>query len=259
MELFRERIIPMNKKWNWLLIAAALFFTNVSKAEVIELPEDELATETVTPIYDRPDVVKNRNIVTEKKFELGGYLGWNTTEPIYNQGKFGLNVGYHWSERSAIVFNYAQWLSGLNTFYTDGLRQDPNNLDFDRAPKKKYSVYGHYEWKLFYGKISLGKHLTSNTSTYPIFGLGMTAYEHKNFPGLDFGIGQKFYFNKYSALRIDLKMQVAQQVSPFLGDTTAPYNNDKSVKVGNPIPEPSDFKERWGINTILDVGVSAIF
>ena len=94
---FAEKSLILNKS-NFLsvlfLALAITLFQSKLMAETIELPEDELATETVTPIYDTPDVVKNRNIVTEKKFELGGYLGWNTTEPIYNQTKFGLNLLY---------------------------------------------------------------------------------------------------------------------------------------------------------------------
>jgi outer membrane beta-barrel protein len=216
-------------------------------ADVIDYPEDELAQESVLPKFDRPDSVKKRNVVTEKKFEFGGYYGWNILEPIENQSKIGVNVGYHWSEESALILNYAQWMSGLNNQYTDGLAESPNNLDFSRAPKLKYSLYANYEWKIFYGKISFTKQGVVNLSTYPILGAGITAYEHKNYPGVDLGIGQKFYFGKSVALRADIKMQYSQKPSPFL---------QGSMKSTDPAPTANQFSDKWDFGTILDIGVS---
>jgi len=216
-------------------------------SEAIDFPQDELAQESVLPRFDRPDSVRKRNIVTEKRFEIGGYYGWNILEPIRNQSKVGVNVGYHLSETSALMVNYAQWSSGLNKQYTDGLAEAPNNLDFERAPKLKYSIFGHYEWKIFYGKISFTKQGVVNLSTYPIFGAGMTAYEHKNYYGADVGIGQKFYFGKSFALRADFKLQYSQKPSPFLGGR---------MKVTDPTPNLGDFQDKWDLGTIMDVGVS---
>lgn len=236
--------------------------TEAKAAEVIEFPEDELAAESVLPRFDRPDSVRKRNITTEKKFELGGYYGFNILEPIRNQAKVGFNLGYHWSEESAFVVNYAHWMSGLNNQYTDGLNSVENGyLNFERSPKLKYSVYGHYEWKIFYGKISITKQGVVNISTYPIFGAGMTAYEHKNYYGADAGIGQKFYFGKNFALRADFKLQYSQKPSPFLYQRMKdpPANGSAGAGQGDIVPAPDDFKDKWDLGTILDVGVSFLF
>lgn len=219
-----------------------------ARAETVELPTEELAQESVLPKFDRNDSVRQRNVVTKNRFELGAYYGFNTTEPIYNQSKMGFNIGYHWSEDSAVVVNYAQWMNGLNTLYTDSLNET-SSLEFDRAPKLKYSLYGHYEWKIFYGKISLTKQGVLNLTTYPILGAGITAYEHKNYPGVDFGVGQKFYFGKNFALRFDFKMQFSESPSPFLKGKMA---------TGQPEPEASEFKSKWGLNTILDLGFTIL-
>jgi outer membrane beta-barrel protein len=230
----------------FVFLAAVIAFTLVQRsamAEVIQFPEDELATESVYPKFDQPISVMQRNVVTAKKFELGGYYGWNTSEPVYNQNKIGANIGYHWNEDSALIFNYAQWLSGLNSTYNSAYQNQ--GLDFSRAPKLKYSLYGHYEWKIFYGKISFTKQTVINLSTYPIFGAGFTAYEGKNCPGVDVGIGQKFYFSKTVSLRADLKLQYSQAPSPFISELKT-----------NPSPPAGDFPNKWGFNTILDLGVS---
>jgi outer membrane beta-barrel protein len=237
-------------KWGCISIVTMLLILaqlqEARAAESMEIQQDELAQESVLPKFDRPDTVRRRNIVTEKKIELGGYYGWNILEPIENQSKIGFNLGYHLSEQSAVVLNYAQWMSGLNNQYTDGL-SDANNLDFTRAPKLKYSIYGHYEWKIFYGKISFTKQGVVNLSTYPIFGAGMTAYEHKNYFGVDAGIGQKFYFGKTVALRADFKLQYSQKPSPFLKGY---------MKKTDPIPQPGQFPEKWDLGTMLVIGVS---
>lgn len=239
-------------KLAWIVLLTGIMIlmenTEARGAEIIDFPKEELAQESVLPKFDHADSVRRRNITTESKFEFGGYYGWNILEPISNQSKVGVNVGYHFNENSALMVNYAQWMSGLNRQYTDGLAAAPNNLDFDRAPKLKSSIFAHYEWKIFYGKISFTKQGVVNLSTYPIFGLGMTAYEHKNYYGVDFGVGQKFYFGKSFALRADFKLQYSQKPSPFLGG--------KMKFTDTPPPSPGDFQDKWDLGTILDVGVS---
>ncbi len=258
----------MNKhvmRVGWIALMTSVFTLahtfEARGSETIDFPEDELAQESVLPKFDRPDSVKKRNIVTEKKFEFGGYYGWNILEPIQNQSKVGVNLGYHFTEESALVFNYAKWMSGLNSQYTNGLADSPNYLDFGRAPKLNYSLYGHYEWNIFYGKISLTKQGVLNLSTYPIFGAGITAYEHKTYYGIDAGIGQKFYFNKFIALRADFKLQYSQKPSPFLQGymKTPPSTGSAGNGQGDVSPSPSDFKDKWDLATILDIGVSFLF
>ena len=228
------------------LVLVCLYQPLAHSADKMELPEDELALESVTPRFDTPDVVKNRNVVTNKKIEVGAYYGWNTQEPIHNQAKVGLNLGYHWSEESAVMLNYASWFSGLNKQYTDGLHA-AYNLDFDRAPKPKYSLFAHYEWNLFYGKMSFGKDVVTNLSTYPIFGAGINAFENKNYPAVAAGIGQKFYFGKSVALRLDFKLQYGAYPSPFLFG---------KMKDTDPKPTAGDFSDKSGLSEQLELGFS---
>ena len=225
------------------------FYQTLAKAEVIEFPEEELAQESVLPRFDKPDVVKNRAVTTANKFEVSPYLGFSVTEPIYNQMRFGAKLGYHWSEESTINLNFAKHSSGLNTQYTDALKSQ-YNLDYSRAPAVNYSYYLNYEYKVFYGKISFTKQGTMNLSTYPIFGLGMTAYETKSYPGAVAGIGQKFYFTKSIGLVIDLLAQYSQGPSPFLLGR---------MKTSDPIPQKGEFEDKWSLATIINMGVSFVF
>lgn len=219
-----------------------------AKAGDVEVPEEELAKESVLPRFERGEAVKNRNIVTDKRFELGAYGGWNFTEPIYSQTKFGFNAGYHWTEDSALMFNLAYWFPGRNTQYTDLLKTQ--GVDFSKTPDIQFALWANYELQAYYGKVSLTKRGVMNLHLYPILGLGGTKYTNKFYPGLNFGIGQKFYFTKSLALRVDFKLQYASGPNPFLGGGL--------LNVNKPVPDPSNFADKFSLGTILDVGVSIL-
>ncbi len=227
-----------------------------SDSEVIRFADDELAQETVLPLFDPSRATLNRNVMTSKRFELGLYLGWNFTEPILNQNKFGLNLGYHLNEDRAINVNFANWVQGLNKQYTDGITQEANGtappserIDLNRVPRLKYSLFADYEWKLFYGKISITKSGVTNLSLYPFAGVGVNVFEHKTLPALQGGIGQKYYFGKNVALRLDFKLQLAQMASPF---------KSGALKVGNP-KDLNAFPDKLRVNSIIDLGMSFLF
>ncbi|MFN7262710.1 MAG: outer membrane beta-barrel domain-containing protein [Pseudobdellovibrionaceae bacterium] len=223
-----------------------------SSAEVIEFPSEELAQESVLPKFDRPLSVKNRNVETAKKIELGAYYGWNVLEPILNPSKFGLIGAYHVNEDAALSLNFSMWMKGLNSQYTDGLKNSSNiNLDFSRSPQLNYSAYGYYEWKMFYGKISVTKSAVKNTHIYPMLGAGVTSYENKTYPGIAGGIGQKFYFGKAFALRADFRYQYAQQPSPFKALALRPGTDA--------VPAKSSFKDKWALSNHLEFGFSYLF
>lgn len=220
-----------------------------SFAETIDFPEEELAQESVLPKFDKTEAVKNRNVTTQGKIEVSPFLGFVTTEPIYAPMKFGFNVGYHWTEESALIFNFSKFGSGLNNQYTDQLQQK-YQLDFNRAPKPNYAAFVNYEYNVYYGKISLTKQGTMNLSTYPIAGLGVQAFEHKTYPALHGGVGQKFYFNKTFGFRVDLMLQYAQAPTPFL--------IGRMRTTDTPAPQPANFEDRWSFQTVLDLGISIL-
>lgn len=233
-----------------LTAVLALFVSAQSVAQSLEIPEEELAKESVLPKFDRPDNVRHRNVVTDKKVEFGVYFGSNFTEPIYNQSKLGVNAGYHISEDAAIMFNFAKWTGGLNTQYVPSI-EETGSLDFSRVPVLEYSLWGNYELKSYYGKISLTKKGVMNLSLYPIMGLGLTKYVHKVYPGINGGVGQKFYFGNSMALRIDFKLQYQQGPNPFLEGGLQKSNTTK--------PDPSEFSDKWSLDTIFDLGLSFLF
>src|ERR1700692_3937092 len=108
--------------------------------EVLELPSEELATESVYPVFDKPISVRNRNVLTAKRWEIGGYYGMAMTEPIFNVSKLGVSGYYNFSEIYSFGVAYEKNSSGLSkygqqlTFVPNNSGGPPTQLDFTRAP-----------------------------------------------------------------------------------------------------------------------------
>ncbi len=228
------------------------------KAESIDLPEEELAKESVMPKFDPPISVKNKNVITDRKTDFGVYFGWNFTEPIYHQNKMGINLGYHSDEYSAWMINFAKWFPGRNSQYTDLLKK--KSLDFTRAPDIEYSLWGLYMIKNYYGKMSMTKRGTMNMFLYPVFGLGVTKYVHKVYFGGAAGIGARFYFSKTFSLNAELRFQYSGGPNPFLGsgDSASPCSSP-SINETCPKPSFSQFGDKWTLSNIMDVGIGFLF
>lgn len=229
-----------------LLLFASMILLSTPQAWAVdvEVPEEELAKESVLPRFERGEAVKNRNVITDKKIELGPYFGWNFTEPIYNQAKFGFNAGYHLTEDHTLMLNFVYWLPGRNTQYTD-LLYKIQQLEFTRVPNIQFAFWLNWELQAYYGKMSFTKRGVTNLHLYPILGLGMTKTDAKMHPGINVGLGQKFYFGKSFALRIDFKIQYQQGPNPFLAS---------GLKATDPIPAASAFADKFSLGTILDFG-----
>jgi hypothetical protein len=75
-----------------------LFLTqSTSRAEVIEFSEDELARESVLPVFDQPEAVKRRYVPFDGRFEVGAFVGATLNDPFFNTYPFGLELKYHLS------------------------------------------------------------------------------------------------------------------------------------------------------------------
>lgn len=237
---------------NWLklvgIISVAWFLAERAAAEVIELPQDELAKESVLPVFDRPVSVRNRAVVTAGKFDVNLSYGLALSEPIYNVSRYGFSVYYNPSENNSLGLMYAKNAAGVSS-YAEQLR-DQYKLEFDRAPSPQSTIMGDWDWKMYYGKMSVMKDSVLNLSIYTTFAAGVVQYQHKNYPTFAPGLGQKFYFGKHFALRLDLRL--------FMGQAPIPFLKGHIVST-DPKPSYSDFDERMTYTTVLDTGLSWLF
>lgn len=247
-------------------IAKKLFFTMLLLASVsvaattdVEVPVDELAQETVYPVFDNSVSLKNRNIKDAGTFDIGIFGGLALTEPISNTSKAGLVFNYHLNENHSIGLLFAKNSNGLSVD-AQGLKKD-FGLDFSRAPFMEYSLMADYNFKLYYGKLSLTKEAVMNTSLYLSAALGAVKFVHKTYPALAVGVGERFYFSNHLSLKVDLRFYAHQAPIPFkagaLRDGSKPTDNPGGV--ADPIPSYGSFSERLTYTTNLEVGLNYLF
>ncbi len=230
-----------------------LFSTSVFGKDV-KLPEEELARESVLPVFDQTRAVLNRKIKTAGRFEVGPLGGLALNEPFYDPINFGLNLSYHLDEIHGFNFTY-QAFSGEQSKYGKqidkeiGIKSGGSNLVY--APRPEYLTFLNYQWTGYYGKLSLTKNFTTNLALFFTGGLGLYGFGGDIFPVVGAGFGQKLYFTKRFALRTDLRLHVYN--GPNVLDDKEPgtlSNATSELKA-------SDFNNDIFFSTML--GVSAVF
>ena len=232
-----------------VVIGAILFFSFESHSEEMNVPQDELAKESVYPIFDNPLSVKSRNVKDSKTFDVGLFGGLAITEPISNTSRFGVSFNYHFTEVHSLGLQWAKNSNGLSKD-AEGLRTD-FGLDFTRAPYPEYSIMGDYNYKLYYGKLSVTKNGVINTSIYTSASAGMIKFIHKSYPAIAIGVGERFYITNNIALKVDLRLFMNQAPIPF---------KSGALRAGvDPVPSYDSFSERLTYTTNLEVGANYLF
>ncbi len=244
MNLFANSVFK--KSFYKILFASATCFTLFStelKAEPIQFPDEELATESVLPIFDQPQAVKNRLVPLANRFEVGGGLSYDLVEPFFGPYGFNINASYNFTEEHGINVFYNSYLQG-NTSYVDQLNNIPNtsskfNLQNAPAPKSLFLI--DYQYTGFYGKLSLAKDFVMNLSLFGLLGAGGFQIGDSMNPVFNFGLGQKFYFNSSNAFRFDLRFNIYNGPNVVSG----------TIPASGPAPAASSFEQRLFIGSML--------
>jgi outer membrane beta-barrel protein len=219
----------------------------VAQAEEIKFPEEELARESVLPIFDRPDSVQNRSVTTAHRFEFGLTGGWTMTDAFFNQISLGGIIAYHFNEVHGVNLMGSERMSGVSN-NTDQLNTTKNvaPLNLQYAPAPKYLALVNYQYTAYYGKLSLSKLSVGNLSLFGMVGAGTIGIGDGTFPTLSMGIGQKYYFNRSFALRFDLLVLAYQ--GPDILASGVNLTNVNTVQPSSAFPKKTIF------DTMLTVG-----
>lgn len=217
---------------------------------MIKFKDDELARETVLPVFEKAPMVKNRRVSSSGRFELGGGVGFSLDEPFYNPQNFNATVGYYFSENHGFVFSpvfLSTSLSDKGTALKKGEGLSGDKFDPSLAPSLTSIYFLDYQLNAFYGKISLTKQSVVNLSLFFLMGLNIPVYEDSNQYGFDFGFGQKYYFSQSTGLRFDLRFLVYKGLS-------LPSDADELNPDTNPTPRSSDqFDKTWIFQSMLNL------
>lgn len=245
----------------YFLVAVLIYFTaSIVNGDVkIEFPEDELATESVLPVFEEKIAIKNRNVKHAGRFELNFMAGMVASEPLYSPFNFGGSLTYHIDNTHAVHL--------MGTFYTGGLNNNGEALkngnviladgssgeiafDAEDAPSKEVFLAAHYQYTAYYGKISLTKDFVMNLTLSGLIGGGAYLMSDVVAPAVDVGLSQRFYFNSNFALRFDIILSAFN--GPDITSAGALDPND------NIRPRASDFKKTLQFDSNLFLGFSLL-
>lgn len=243
----------MAKRFFILLFTTTSLFSIQLFADEISIPTDELARDSVYPVFDSRVSVKNRNVKDLETIDVGIFGGLAITEPVYNATKYGIAVNYHFNEVHSLGILFAQNSVGLSKD-AQGLKDD-FHLDFTRAPYPVSSIMVDYNYKLYYGKLSVTRNGVINTSIYVSGAGGMLQYIHKSYPAVAIGVGERFYLTNSLAFKVDLRIFANQAPIPFKSGAL----RDSSSPSPDPIPSYDSFSERLSLTTNLEFGLNYLF
>ena len=253
----------LNKKrsiWSrsWHLAALATlcliaFRTQSAKAAAIQFPDEELATESVLPIFDQPQSVKLRKISMASRFELGPVGGYSLLEAFFQPYSYGLNGTYHFSEEHAVNLVAIGFLGG-NSDYASQLNpilglSPAKNFNAQYAAGPKYLALASWQYTGYYGKISLARDTVMNLSLYGLLGIGAYGIGDGTSPTLSAGFGQKLYFSDNFALRADLRFLIYQ----------GPDITSKNLSAATSTQSAASFDQKIMFGSMVTVGASFFF
>lgn len=223
-------------------------------AEELDVPVDELARESVVPVFDNVISVKNRNVSTTGRIDLSLFYGLALTEAIADTSKYGIELNYHLNEFHTLGILFAMTNNGLSKD-AQGLKNQ-FGLDYNRVPKPQNTMMLNYDYSPFYGKLSVTKESVINTTIYGSIALGMVKYQHKSYPALSLGIGERFYFTPNFSLKADFKIYAHNAPVPFKGGV---LHDGSAGSSADPVPNYDVFDDRLTYITNLQLGVNYLF
>ena len=209
-------------------LAVILLIFSVEAVE-IKFPDEELASETVLPVFDPPRMVLNRNISLKYRFEAGGGGTFGLDEPFYFPSYATGFVSFYLSEVHGLSLTatwFPPYYSKASEALKRGVCETPKKdsqdrilrdssgrivcleyklFDVHRLPYPQIMGFLNYQYTPYYGKISLTKKLVMNLSIYGFAGPGLIVFnEGTRLPAFNMGIGQKIYLFRHFAFKTDV-------------------------------------------------------
>ena len=242
----------MNRSHTLAVLAFALIiFKQIplySATEVIKFPEEELARESVVPIFDQPEAVKKRNVVTAKKLELGIFGGWTLNDAFFSPLNGGLWTTYHFNEIHGLQLMGSMYVNETSS-YAQQLDQEWS-LKFQYTPQPQYMVLAAWEVTPFYGKMSITKQMVANLSVYATAGVGTITVGKNNALAFSLGLGQKVYFSKKTGIKADMRALMFSAPNPV---------SWRDLENATAEPDESVFEQHMVTNLLASLGFFFLF
>lgn len=238
----------MKNRFSTLTLLLVLALSGAAQAADIQFPDEELPSETVTPILDSPSAVMGRALEYNRRIEANLYTGWLLDEPFYSNQYFGVKALYHIGEIHSFGFQYATIGNGLSS-YSQQFKSD-ENLNISWAPGPKSMMAFVYEHQAFYGKISFTKGYVAPLTISGLVDFGLISYGSKSYPLIAGGVAHKLFFNNHWGMNLTLKAMLHQALDPLSQPLVSP-----------PATKPSEgsFSTKTEFTTMMDLTAIYLF
>ena len=217
----------------------------------IVVGDDELPSESVTPITDNSSSILHKKVKFTKRFQLDVNTGSVLDEAIVNSSYFLVRGSYFTNEEYSFGVGLRSRFGGRTT-YSDQLYAGSAQLDFDRAPAPTSAHFVSFGYGFYYGKISLGKNMVIPASTKLESDFGLQTFGSTSKPFLQTAVNQSFFANKYLALGFSIGLSLAQVADP------TSVNVRSTSPAGPTNPSESSFSNKIQFNQFLSVNLSLL-
>lgn len=231
------------------VLASLLFIYNTASAVTIEFPEEELAKESVLPVFEGgTTAVKSRRVITKQKFEVGPMAGMIFNEPFFSPMAYGIHAGYHTNEFHSFAINAFMRNEDISA---DARQADSDlgpsaKINFEVVPVPKYVVTLDYQMTPYYGKISLSKDTVMNLALYIFGGVGATDLGGEVTWLANLGVGSNLFLTKNFGLRLDMKFLMYEGLNVT--------SNSASTAATQPL-DPGSFDSQFNVSPSVMLGV----
>ncbi len=211
------------KAWFTLLLLNFLIWTFISshvQAETIKFNEDELARESVLPVFDQQEAVKRKHVPYTGRVQVGVNFGAMFNDPWSNTFPVGGNIFYNFNEYHSVGvvgdYHFGQQSQYVSQIQNSSAAPLAAQIPFNNSPIVKYDLFVVYEFTPYYGKISFTKQGVMNM-TFSVFG-GAGTVSMTSPSGLGtssaagmIGIDQKLFFTRNFGLKLELRAMFYQR------------------------------------------------
>ncbi len=257
-----------------------LFFISLPlyvHAVTIKFPEKELPSEYALPYFEKYQAVLSRNVTLTNRLVFSGAYALRADEPLFFKHSVQGSVAFYWNESHGIGISTVFFpflvdganrlvLNNIGSALREGISQEGtdkvlSHFDPGRAPAPFFGMFLNYQFSPLYGKMSLGKKVAVNFSLYSFWGLGvMNMKQHGSvapiemMPAAHFGLGQRFYFNRWIALDGGADFLIYKAFNPIDGQLKI----QRGEAYSDTLPDPSSFNSNIFFRVLIRVGITAL-
>ena len=246
------------------MVVVFCFIENAIAQDDVRLTDKELARESVLPVIENPESIRNRNVSKAGSLSLYPLGGVVVNNPFFLNLALGGTIGYHFNEYHSVNL-FGAYMYSTKTQYVNQIIGDEQLLNanggrnrylqgFENFPKANLLALLMYEFSPLYGKMSFSKNMVLNTDLLLSLGGGTIIFSGGAYlPAFTVGLGQRFYFGKNWGIRFDLigLMYSGPNYTSFKGgDGTVPKDTSYVL---------DDFNRQFTFHFLCSVGFVVLF